>query len=222
MNYFSLIVLLFFSLLTSCSKKTEKIFTEGEIKYEILYQGEDDNLMVSFLPDEMLLKFKENKVRSTIVGSMGFFELSLIAKPKENYFLTILKMNNKNLTCEHSKETAQKIAGQDFENIQIKFKDEEKEISGFICKKALVKFPNLNSEFEFFYTDAIGGENPNVNTPFEPIKGVLLEFNMLLSGFNMKFRAKKISGTKINDTLFQMPTNHQKTSIAEIEELISF
>jgi hypothetical protein len=99
--------------------------------------------------------------------------------------------------------------------------DATKELAGLTAKKAIIKSLNNNHpDFDVWYSDDFKIDNPNQNTPFEQIPGVLLEAEIVFKGVTFKFVADKISLKNVADEVFQIPTDYKSTSISEIEELL--
>jgi GLPGLI family protein len=99
--------------------------------------------------------------------------------------------------------------------------DEIKEIAGFTAKKAIIKsLDNNYPDFEVWYSDNFHIDNPNQNTPFNQIPGLLLEAEIIFRNITFKLIADKITSKNINDESFQIPSDYELASNSEIEELL--
>jgi hypothetical protein len=213
-------------LALSCNGKPKVInqkLAEGEIVYKISYSQEVEGHEFSFIyPQEMTLFFKNNRQRLSFKGNLGLYYFDFIFGNEADTVFTLLKIQlmdiklyvptkGKNLLI--FSETAQESA--------IILTDETKEIAGLTAKKALVTSSSgYHPDFEVWYGDNFYMENPNQNTPFNQIPGILLEAEIVFRNVTFKFIADKIITKEILDEIFQVPADYKMTSISEIEELL--
>jgi hypothetical protein len=71
-----------------------------------------------------------------------------------------------------------------------------------------------------FYTHEISLKDPNRNTPFKDLKGVLLEFETTINNIDAQFVAVKVNEEKVNDTEFTVPDNYKSISEEGIQKFI--
>jgi hypothetical protein len=214
-------------LILSCNGKptviTQKL-REGEIAYKITYPQEIEGHELSFIyPKEMTLYFKDNRQKLSFKGNLGLYYFDFIFGNEDDTVFTLLKIQlfdvklyvptkNKNLLI--FSETAQQSS--------IILTDETKVIAGLTAKKALIKSSNDNNpDFEVWYSDNFYLDNPNQNTPFNQIPGVLLEAEIVFKDVKFKFIADKITQKNVLNDVFQVPADYKITSISEIDELLS-
>ncbi|MFW5887128.1 MAG: hypothetical protein ACOCUL_05160, partial [Bacteroidota bacterium] len=93
-------------------------------------------------------------------------------------------------------------------------------ICDFLCKKAIAKLPD-GSSFEVYFTEEIGLKNPNALTPFEPIDGVLMKFQMKLNSVRMDINAKKFYEKKVPVEEFEIPPGFKRISKEKMEEVVN-
>jgi GLPGLI family protein len=219
----SLILLFFSSGFYSCSKKPDsKSISEGEIEYNIEYlDNERDNPLIMLLPKRMSVLFKNNSSYNQIEGFLGTFKLTYILNDTEQKNYTLFQLMDKKYYSQTDANTIS-FGFQNMNNVKIEYSDKEKKIAGYNCKGAIIKFENSEQkDIEVYFTDDIAINNPNQNTPFSEIKGVLMEFTMNLMGVNMRIKTKKVLNKKIEPEIFEVPENFTKVSPKELEEIVN-
>lgn len=219
-----LTLLLLVTLMHSCNHKSKGKgeIIEGQVIYKISYPKEVNSHTMSFLfPKEMHLFFKDHKQRATFKGNMNLYSLDFIHLNKSDSFLTLLKVLDRKLYVPTSK-SGDIFLFQNYSNEKVIFsKDKARSIAGYNCEMAEIKptnkeFPNIT----IWYTDEIGIENPNRNTPFEQIPGVMLDFEVNYQNIAFHFKADKVISTEVSDDIFKVPETYSQSSISEIEEMI--
>lgn len=214
----SFLIFAFVSILVACSDGVSDK-SEGVIEYEVTYPKMDKtNYMLGFMPTEMKMYFKDNKYVTMISAGMGAFKTNFICdKAQEELYQLVKLINKKYVLALHGEEIT--LSNQTLPKYKIEFVDDTKEILGFMCKKAIVTIENeTNDAFAVFYTDAINIENPNWCNQFAPINGVMLEYQYEKYDICMQFKAKKISFEKVKDNLFEISTDYQVISSAEMDK----
>ncbi|GAO31830.1 hypothetical protein [Geofilum rubicundum] len=71
-----------------------------------------------------------------------------------------------------------------------------------------------------WYTNEIGIEDPNRNTPFEMIPGLMLEFEIVYQNIIFHLKADKVIEESHPAEIFNIPAGYEATTIEEIETLI--
>lgn len=209
-------------VLTSCQKLFDEENRRGEIEYKITYlENNFDNLSANLMPKKMKLVYNDHLSKNSIESFMGIFVLSSISNTKDATNVTLLKFMDNKFYHETSKnEHACFFYG--FNDIEISFTDGTREIAGFKCKKAIAEFPdNDHPGFDIYYTEEIPIKNPNKNTPFEKIDGVLMEFQMKMDGLEMKLTADSYNAHEIPDEEFDIPTQYHPISKDKMQEIIA-
>ena len=104
--------------------------------------------------------------------------------------------------------------------MQVVKTNETKEIIGYKCKRAIVKFEgNIKEEFSIFYTEEISIANSNWCTPFHDIKGVLLEYNVRKYNYEMKLEAVEIVKEEIDNSYFEIPDDYEIIGKEEMDKI---
>lgn len=221
------LTLLTISLLTSSCKQTEKKaaergITEGTIVYNITYpQNLSSNGMSFLFPTEMKINFSDRNQKATFKSNFSIYNLEFIHQNEVDSFYTLLKILEKRLYVPSDREsTLFLFNGASGQNIR--FSDEDpRVIAGFNCQKAIYipnnpNYPNLN----IWYTNEIGIEDPNRNTPFEMIPGLMLEFEIVYQNIIFHLKAEKVIEESHPAETFHIPAGYEATTIEEIETLI--
>lgn len=218
--YLVSIILIFYSCKNSFfSGKVD----EGTIEYDIVYLDDSkSNPLISLLPTEMTLKFKNNNYITKIEGWMGIFSMAGIYNVTKKTNSAILKIMNEKYHYETTLD-GPSFGFDSLPSFKIEQTNETKVIANYTCKKALIKFEDNSvwKNFEIYYTDDIGLENPNKNNPFSEIKGVILDYRMAFQKIKMSLVAKKVEGIEIPDEEFDIPAGYSKVPKEKMEEVIS-
>ena len=93
-------------------------------------------------------------------------------------------------------------------------------ICGFLCHKATAHCKNINRDLELWYTTDIKISRPNINNAFRDLDGVLMKFQVILSGLYMEFTAKDISDEEIPDETFLIPENYEEIQKDSLERFL--
>jgi hypothetical protein len=207
--------------LANCKRKPPKELASGKIEFRITYDKDEvGGYSSSVLPRQMTMEFSGNMVRNTIEGGLGFFSLVNITDLKTYQHTTWLKFIDKKYIYEGDKRESPCCFGM-LSGMKLNYTDRTKEIAGLECRHVLASFPDNGIEsFDIWYTEDIDIDNPNSNSPFNDIQGVLLEFNTLMGNANMHMIATRYNAQKIPQKQFQLPKNYRPVSKAEIERIL--
>lgn len=222
---FKYIVLVAIIILYSCDRSSKKKnFNEGYIEYSIDINETDKSKIGSFsLPSKLTVKFKENSTINRIEGMSGSVNLTFIKNVDDEMFLVLVNLWAKKLYYQDSlikKCLPKTYPG--MENLSIEKVDGMVKFNGFSCKKAIAHLNDTsNLSFEILYTNEINIANPNSNTPFEPIDGVMLKFSIKLNKYLMNLSASTIRQESISNEEFELPNGYEKVSKRTIEDLVS-
>ncbi|PCH86970.1 MAG: hypothetical protein COB88_06520 [Flavobacteriales bacterium] len=202
------IILLF---LGGCDSIFQDNISEGYIEFEITYPETDaGDLMAGILPNEMILRFKDDRTVGSLSAGMGVFKTQLMAFPETKTVFQLVKLMNK--------KYALRVDSGEIENLyselpamKIHLVDSTKMVAGYECKKAIVTFKdNIKEEFSIYYTDEIGLDNSNWCTPFHEIKGVLLEYQVRKYNYEMRLTAIGVVKEKIDESYFVVPEDYEE------------
>tara|TARA_B110000046_G_scaffold34410_1_gene37248 strand:+ start:16921 stop:17637 length:717 start_codon:yes stop_codon:yes gene_type:complete len=209
-NYLVLSVL-FVQLFSACDNISfQNGITEGKIEYDISYPNiSDDNFMLDLMPKNMSITFVDNNYRSDIVAGMGIFQTSIICNKDNDKLIHSIKMLRTKYASELSKEDFKKF-NPEFNEVEVSLTDEMKEIAGYNCKSADIKVLGDSVwTFKVYYTDEINIVNVNGHTPFKPIKGVLMEYQLLSNNILMKLSATEVIQEDVDISVISLEEDYQ-------------
>lgn len=217
-----LILFLIIPLAFSCKKKSTGDIRQGVIEYKIIYlQEEIGNFSTGVLPQTMEVIYKQDKVKNTIEGALGFFHLINIADLDKMTNTTFLKFIDKKYVYEGKKSEEPCCFGQ-FEGMKITITDETKEIMGLECTKAIASFNNSEKQsFPLYFSTEIGVPNPNATSPFKDIPGVLLEFQTKLGNSDIIMIAQRHESIVIDDKEFSHLQNYRTVNRTDMEVIFN-
>jgi GLPGLI family protein len=200
----------------------DKRISEGIIEYEVTYPALDPNdMLAGLMPGTMTLKFKDNKFNTELSAGMGMFKTNFISNSNDYTLINSVKLiNKKYATLLHKKDVEK--ANEKFKNINIIKSDETKEIAGYMCKKAVIVFDDIDmGEFYVYYTDQIKFNDPNWGTPFKDINGIMLEYQMVKYNILMTFTAKSVKKAEVDDAEFKIPDDYEFIPIEDLDKEIN-
>ena len=83
----------------------------------------------------------------------------------------------------------------------------------------MAKDPSIT--FEAYYTKDMGVENVNELSPYNGVKGMLMEYRLKKMGLEMQFTAKSVKKVEIADNTFEIPAYFKIVSKQEIEKIFN-
>ncbi len=222
--YLNLILFIAISFISCSESRNKKDFNEGTIEYGIQVEGGDKAKISSFsIPSKFVVKFKDNNTSNHIEGMSGSVNLTFIKNIDDQTFIVLVNLWSKKLFYQDSllkKNLPETYPG--MELLSIKKTDEIVEFNGFKCKKAVAHFMDSTSlKFDILYTNEINIANPNVNTPFEQVDGVMLKFSVKVNKHLMSLSATTIKRERISMDEFSLPKGYEKVTKRTIEDLVS-
>lgn len=208
-------------VVSSCHKLTKRGIDEGIMKYEITYlEDKANNPLISLLPSHLEMYFKDNSVLLCVEGWMGIFESAFIKQAETGDFITTLKIMNKKYY--YKSDSVEGFMGDTkYLNLEISFDEEVKKILNYDCKHATVFVPSNNLTFDLYYTTEINVEEPNKNTVFEAVPGVLMEFQVEMNGIPMHLIATELTEKEIADEEFCIPEGYTEVEKQEVDTIFS-
>lgn len=225
MKFFNKILILVFVAVTcffsSCREIGHKGIGEGVMKYEITYlDDEGNNPLISLLPEELEMKFKDNSVLLVVKGWMGIFESTFIKQASSGKTISTLKVMNKRYYYQ-TDSSSSFVGSSTYKDVKVQFDDVEKMILNYNCKHAIATVPDLNLNFDIYYTCDIDIKEPNMNTMFYEIPGVLMEFQIEINGIAMQLNAKELYKCDIEKNTFDIPVGYVEVERQELDTIFS-
>jgi GLPGLI family protein len=209
------------AILSGCAEAERPTIKEGKILYDITYPKPfEDKWLERLMPDEMEMYFSPNGLKTELTFGLGMIQIGFLTNHSNQELHELLKfMKKKNYATRQSvgiKELMKDIPEHKFTMTQ-----DTQTIAGVLCKKARVKVLAKDPyEFDCWYTEEIGITNPNWGSPFEPIKGVLMEYEVERFNVMMHFKANEIQRNPIAPEEFKVPENYEKISTDEMQKTL--
>lgn len=193
---------------------------EGIVTYDINYTTNSDrNFPLQLLPKTMELHFNNHFVSFEIEDRVGLFSIRNINDLMNKNHLTLIKVFDKKYVYKGEVDEAPLFFNNSTFTIT-EIKDTVRLI-GLLCHKANVNIANSSKTFPVLFYTNIGFHNPNINTPYEKIDGILVDFMIQLKNIDMRLVAKNIAEKKMSDSEFSIPDGYKLISKSKMEEIIT-
>jgi hypothetical protein len=217
---FQILLILIILLAASCAEQGGP--KEGELVYNISYlQSEKQNPLVALLPQTVVIKFKNDKTVALVQGFFGTFQLRFITVPHKGKSYTVLRILDKKYVAEAPIDSVS--AGYpDLNDIKVaKHPEDTITLAGLLSYEADVVCKAMSdSIIKVYYTYDINIKDPNSNTPFKDIDGVLTKFQTKVAGIDMVFELGEFNQVKVNDSEFEVPKDFKKITKKELNDLL--
>jgi peptide-N-glycosidase F-like protein len=210
---FCVILLAFFA--SSCKYANPKYIKEGIIDYDVK-PVDESNPMAGLAPGKMTVKFKDNMIAAEM-STMGVFTTTFIFNPVKKTLTQLVKVFDVKQACIDDEKTI----AEENKTYQLAFEetDEKKEIAGYKCKKMIATMADdPSNKFDVWYTEELNINNPNANTPYDKIKGMLMQYRLKKFGLELEFTAKGVEKEKISNDEFELPAYYKVISKKEMDE----
>lgn len=213
---FLFVILLAFS---SCQQKEiGKPITQGRIEYDITYPNLDSgNVLVKFMPDKMTTYLKNDVYKVEFVAGLGLFKTGYISNNINQTMNYILKLVNVKYQSAYD-TSGVKGLNDGIPEYKVEFTNVSKEIAGYTCYEALIKFNNEKyPDFKVYYTNRLPLTSPNWCNPLHKIPGLMFEYELTKYGLTMKFTATGVYEEIIDDAEFKIPKDYEEISNKRME-----
>jgi GLPGLI family protein len=191
MKFIAKLLLSTFTLffLTQCENEN-KSSVSGKIIYKLDYPHNKKNaILYPILPKQMELLLHHGQIKWSIRNAnlqnitwvdCNQKQLSLYFQYADDAYKVQMAQTEVNAMLRQ------------MEKYTLEFVDEETEILGFECKKALAtSLTSPEKKITLWYTEDLGVDKPNWHTPFSLVPGILLRYEMTQFGLHMTFQAEK-------------------------------
>ena len=216
---------LIFILINNCSG--DRKIDEGTIEFVITYPclEKSNNSLMFFLPKKMIMTFKDNCFKNKFIFSNPNSKLEAISN-----------CNKKEITLAFGYGKNMKYTKLDSSSIDILLNDlpkysrlnDETDSITFLENPSLsfnTTSSNSDSIFRTVTTKEIDIKNINWCTPFYEIEDVMLEYNLIQYGIEMKFKAEKINSLKVKDDFLSIDNGYEflaiKKYLKEVKTILS-
>jgi hypothetical protein len=187
-----IVTIIFVLIINSCKEKGSKFIDQGEIFYTIEYLGNFGSVPEAFMPKNLIVSFKEDKILFEILSPIGKSGIRILSNPDDSIYDTYVNMPDyRYYYAAHANEPFPGF--EDMNGIEIKKTSKTSSICGYSCKNAEVTFPaDRNKIYNIWYTNEINVKTPNLSTPFSEIDGVLMSFFFIIGQKEMHFNAESV------------------------------
>lgn len=211
LSIFTLII-----IVSGCNHNKENYISEGIIEFDAV-AVDKDNSMAAFAPSKMTVKFKNNCTRADVSAGMGLLKMAVVFDEEKRTMIEMVKLfNNKFVNVLDSNGV--KKENSSFPPYKLIETKDKKTIAGYVCKRAIVSFMDSTAKFDIFYTDDIDIKNPNWSNQFHAVSGVLMEYQVKRHGLEMRFTAKSVTKSEIEDNSFELPDDYELISKEKMDE----
>ncbi len=206
------------SVFSGCgNEESSETIPQGRITYQITYPYFNQNsLMASLLPKEMIMTYKGSKMKIE-VNMKKLFSNVIISDEKTRSITLLLKLSSRQIAANLNEGEIQRFLA-DFPDVEYLQSTKNREYGNKTGKHTVAVFTDISREIDVYFSDEFGLENPNWCTPFNEVKGVLLQYDMARYGLTMRFTAVKIEEIPISESAFSIPEGYEKTPFDEIEK----
>jgi GLPGLI family protein len=201
---------------TAVGQKKAKPF-EGVVTYTLSTEGRElDAQEKAQMPTEMKIFYKGNKTRMEQLTAMGNFVTISDGDDKTN--MVLLDLMGQKIVLKSTKEDLEKTLKEAPET-KINVTTETKTIAGYNCKKAEV-IQGEKTNYVYF-TDEIKVADPNWNTQYKDIKGIMMEYSQPTQDeqLTLKLTVKEVKKQKIKPDMFTVPEGYTEMKPEELKSL---
>lgn len=205
----------------SCKEKGGKYIDQGEIHYNIDYIGSIGSVPKEFMPKNMIVSFKNDKILFEMVSPFGNSGILNLSNPEKGIHDTYFSLFT--LKYFYAAEPDELFPGfEAMKGMVIRKTSKTSLICGFDCKNAEVTFPSDREKiYKIWYTNEIKVKNPNASTPFNQIDGVLMSFFFFLGPTELRFDAETVYKKEISDATFERRDKFIRVSREDINKFIN-
>ncbi len=213
---FSVILVAAMFVFWDCTGKNDKIINEGIIEFDVS-AVDPNHPWAGMIPSTATLKFKDDKFLLEM-STMGMFTTMFICNQENKTLTQMVKFLDIKQACIENESDINK------ENLGYKIKWEEtketKTLAGYKCKKIKVEMAGDPSvKFDAYYTGEMGSENVNNLSPYNGVKGMLMQYRLKKMGLELQFTAKSVKSADVTDNIFEIPAYFKIVNKAEIEKI---
>lgn len=176
--------------------------------------------MSMMLPKTAKAYLKEHKFRSDLVMGFGLMKTTYIADYDRRIASILLDLPSGKKYVYHSNEKEADNQSKLEPILEFQKTDEVKNIAGYSCNKLIVTNKKTKETYPVYYTEKIGLEEMNWNTPYEDIEGFLMDYPITRNNMEMKLTVNEIIKTEVSDSLFVIPGEYKPISKKDFDRLI--
>lgn len=203
---------------SSCSDFFKKDIKEGVIEFKAEAVDSKDHASMT-VPDKMVVKFKNDYSAAELEAGLGFAKMKFISDPVKKEFRSQVFFFEKRQSIMQMPEIEK--TNYYYPDYDVEYAKDSKEIAGYKCKKAILKFKDGSAPVEVWYTKDIAIKNPNWSNAYYKVDGVLMDYKLKKYGLELHFTATSVSEATIDDSYFNIPTEYSMVKNIELEKMFS-
>lgn len=208
-------------LFTSCGKPGGKSLNQGEIHYDVQYEGHVTLMPKDLMPKNLVVSFKDDNIIYELISPFGNSGITNLSNPSKEIYDTYLSLFT--IRYYYASKPGELYPGFDaMRGMEVKKTSKSAFICGFNCKSAEVTFPfDRKKIYEVWYTEDIPVKHPNASTPFSQIDGVLMSFFFFIGRSEFHFVAQNVYKKEIPDEIFERKEKFKQVSKKDINKFIN-
>ncbi|MBI2270212.1 MAG: hypothetical protein HYU69_07625 [Bacteroidetes bacterium] len=212
------VCLLFMLTIMACGRGSNgKVVSEGVIEFEAS-AVDPNNPMADLAPNKMVVKFKDHKSIAEMSAGMGLLTMSFVSDYNNKTVTQLVKLLNKKYASVSNADDVQREISNS--KLRIQKTNETKLIAGYRCKKATISYEdNSRPPFDVYYTEEIELEKPNWGNEYNEIDGVLMEYQLKRYNLELRFTARRVAKSAVEDSDFETPGDYKLISQKELDDL---
>lgn len=203
-------------VLMGCAVQLNAQSFEGKMTMKIEYEEvpEEYEPYMSMFPKESQLYVKGKKTRIE-QNTMGGTNITIMDSETNKGFIIMNMMGMKNA---YEMNTADMAKAAEGPKPTITYKDETKEIAGYKCKKAELKYEGEEEPMILWYTEEI---TDVYNQQYSNIglKGSVMEYTVAANGMVMTMSVKEIKKEKVSEDMFKVPEGYEVKPYEELMKM---
>jgi hypothetical protein len=171
-------------------KDLNKIY-EGIIEYDITYSSDSETTVpVQFLPKKMIMHFNQHYASYRIEDMMGVFCITNTTNISKHTHVSTIKIFNNKYRYEGKREEVPVFFRPESVFLVREIEDTVT-LAGVECNKSIITDLKARRKFDVAYSRDFFIKNPNINTPYSDIQGILMKFEIDLGKTRLTLTAKK-------------------------------
>ncbi|HEX3009750.1 MAG TPA: hypothetical protein VHO90_19255, partial [Bacteroidales bacterium] len=175
---------------------------------------------IQFLPKKMILTFNEHYASYKIEDMMGVFCITNTTNVAQRTHVSTIKIFNNKYKHEGKKDEIPIFFRPQSVFIVTETSDTTT-VAGIICNKSLVTDVTARRKFEIASSDDFFIKQPNINTPYCNINGILMKFDIDLGKMRLTLTARKIIPTKVDNRMFTSTEDYKIINETKMREIIA-
>ena len=169
------------------------------------------------MPKTMKYQFADGLTSSQISAGMGLLHSDVISNRDEQSLIQTLSILGKKYKVVYDRKQIDSVVAAE-PKMKLIPGEETKKIAGYNCKVVRCDFedPAL-TDVDIYYTTEIKLSDPNWFSIYSGIDGVLMEFYLYRYNIHMKLTAKQVIKEPIENSVFEVGSDYNLISSAEMD-----